>query len=513
MTITDSWLNPLSGAGGSGISVLGYREDLTEFPHDIYSFYLSSIRDDDIKDVRILWRWLQGMQREWESIYGKILNLPLLYSPDNCPEEQLEYFRHNIGITDELDYIWGELDTNGKRRLIKYFVFFLTIRSTGYGFEKIIENMTGQEVEIWDYFDFRWLLSGDDELNMEGALGREDLGFDPWLLSEAEVTFTQTLDAISIVTIGSNEYYEFTIDTLVADTLTTEPPLPDFVRMSYRPTIESYVGAIFLDGANYKVRAPANEYFGQTAAPYSVDLDDFRVGFDSDPYIFDIRVVDDGSLNHELIKALARFGRPISERIYIRYYMMIEKFVNDYAWDIISGTATHSEDDDTITLSDTSDDSSIRNNTSGASDWTDYSVSVKAMSNVASKNFEIRFYLQDSDNYLSLRVNPSTPPTIPAGTWRLGKVVSGVYSSISNGNLDWFDLGVDYFWRVVCVESGSNLIIQLMQDEILLYSGSVALPWSPSKGKIELMCEQSGEVVVTYVDVHSIPMESDFVGP
>ena len=72
MAITDAWLNPLTP--GSTISVLGYREDLEEFPHDLYSFFISSIRNADVKDVRLLWRWLYGMQLEWQHIYGKRAN-------------------------------------------------------------------------------------------------------------------------------------------------------------------------------------------------------------------------------------------------------------------------------------------------------------------------------------------------------------------------------------------------------------------------------------------------------
>jgi hypothetical protein len=510
MAITDSWLNPLSGTGNT-ISVLGFREDLTEFPHDIYSYYLSSIRDADIKNVRLLWRWLQGMQREFEHIYGMILNLPTLYSPDNCPEYILEYLRHNIGITDDLDYMWGELTTNEKRRMLKYFVFFLTIRSTGYGFEKIIENITGRESEIWDYFDFRYLLSGDSEYEMEGAIGREDLGYDPWMLSEATVPFGIVPDDVSIVTIGTNQYYEFTIDTLVTLTLETEPPVPPFVRLSYQPTRLSFVAAIFLDGGNYKARSPANEFFGQTAFPYNEDKNDFRVGFDADPYFFDIRIVDDGTINRDLMIALARFGRPISERINIRYYLMIDKFDDSYEWDEISGTSTFDNEESIVTLGDASSLSIIRNNFVGADEWTDYSLSVKAMNNTVGRYFEIRFYWQDANNYLYFRVTPSAPPSV--GFWAFGRVVAGVLSSLKSGFFSWFDIGVDYFWRIVCVQSGSNLIVQLMQDEILLDSGSYASPWVDPKGRIELVGETNGEVVVSYMDVHSIPMVSDFIGP
>jgi len=513
MTITDSWLNPLV-AGGS-ISALGYREDLEEFPHDLYSYYLSSIRDADIKDVRLLWRWLYGMQLEWERIYGKILNLPLLYSPDDCPAELLDYLRHNIGITDDLDYFWGELNENEQRRLLKYFVYFLTIRSTAYGFEKMIENMTGDEVEIITFFWFRWLLSGDEVSEMEGALGREDLGYDPWMISEASVVVGVIPDSVSVVTIGSNDYYEFGINSFIVEVLDTEPPTPYFHRITYRPTRVSLLATRFYD-SGWKVRAPANEYFGQTSAPYNDDVNDFRIGMDPDPFVFDIRIVDDGTVNHDLMQAIARFGRPMSERIYIRYYLMIEHFNDEDndQWDEISGTSVIDYDDDnTLTLADVSADSVVRNNTVDADEWTDYSLSVKAQNGDVSKYFEIRFYWQDSDNYLYLRVTPGVPPILPAGTWRIGKVVATADSALATGDLDWFDIDVDYFWRVVCVESGSNVVIQIFQDEILLSSGNYTSPWATPKGQFELVGEANGEVVVSYVDVHNVPMESDYVGP
>lgn len=166
MTIKDSWLNPAVGATAT---FLGYREDLEEFPHDLYSYFLSSIRELDIANTRLLWRWLQGAQQEFESLYGKILSLPLLLSPDYCPESYLDYLKDNIGITDDMNYLWGVLSINEKRKLIKYFVRFLLYRSTPIGITEMIESMTGKNVEIRDFFDMRWIISNevDDESGIQ----------------------------------------------------------------------------------------------------------------------------------------------------------------------------------------------------------------------------------------------------------------------------------------------------------------------------------------------------------
>ena len=60
MAIVDYWNNPLVVAP---TQVIGFRGDIEDFPHDLYSFLLSTIREADQADVALIWRWLQPMQQ------------------------------------------------------------------------------------------------------------------------------------------------------------------------------------------------------------------------------------------------------------------------------------------------------------------------------------------------------------------------------------------------------------------------------------------------------------------
>jgi phage tail-like protein len=273
MTIYDYWLNPLD-PGAPSVTVLGFREDLEEFPHEIYSFFSSSIRDMDIKDVRLLWRWLQGQQQEFESIYGKILNLPLLYSPDYCPEDYLDYLAMNVGITSpDMDYLWGELTVIEKRRLIGTFVRALQLRGTQAGISRLVQSMTGQYAELREYFDYRWLISGDGEFETETALGYEDdrtVAGDPWLLSELSMPLGVVPDEIIIVTFPSYILYLFKVTSLInAIVDPPSPPNPPNVRMTYRPTKETTTGVVVEQAGDWFVVAPYDFKFGQTSSKTS----------------------------------------------------------------------------------------------------------------------------------------------------------------------------------------------------------------------------------------------------
>ena len=520
MTIYDYWLNPLD-VTVPAITVLGYREDLEEFPHELYSFFLSSIRDADIKDVRLLWRWLRGMQQEWESIYGKILNLPLLYSPSYCPEAYLDYLAMNVGITSpDLDYLWGELTTNDKRKLISIFVQSLIRRGTDDGITRLIQTMTGQYAEVSEYFDFRWIISGDTEYNMESALGYENdivVAGDTWLLSEDTMPVGVVPDEITILPVDNDIVYVFKVTTLINNIVDPPiPPNPPLVRMIYRPIGVSVIGVIIPVGSDWFVCAPRSYTFEQTVEPYSDRLSDFRISLENDAYIFDIRVMDDVSVNRDMVTALAKFSRPISERIYIRYFLLIDHFtdIDLDNWTDEGGGVSLDVDIDEVTLSDPVDESIMRSDVSNDDTWTNYSFGIRVRAEVAERTLYMRFFWQDANNYMELGFYPATEPHVPVGQWELTKVVAGVPVIVTVGNLEQFDLDVNYFFRIVAFLSNGDLILRGYQDENLLFDGPISpSPWALPQGKVEIACQAGGSYVVCDVEVHSYPMEENYIGP
>ena len=149
------------------------------------------------------------------------MNLPLLYSPLYCPEEYLDYLAMQVGIVSpDLDYLWGELTIVEKRRLIAIFVRSVMTRGTDTGIVSLIQSMTGQYTEVREYFDFRWLISGDETYGQETALGYEDdisVAGDPWLLSEDSMPLGILPDEVVPSSFpGVGTAYVFKINSLIS---------------------------------------------------------------------------------------------------------------------------------------------------------------------------------------------------------------------------------------------------------------------------------------------------------
>jgi hypothetical protein len=512
MAITDAWDNPITS---TPVAVIGYRGDIDVFPHDLYTYLLTTIREADQNSIGLLYRWLRPMQQLWENQYTNILSLPNLYSPEHCPAEYLEFLGKNYGLTDDISYLWSGLSETDHRKLIRYFVRFLLFRSTFFGMTEFVETMTGLPADIVTYFDFRWILSGDTAPQIESALGREDDGYDIYLLSEQGLPVGMEPDLVEWVTLYGYSRYRIRVNSLVAEV--TERPLPTWVLVKYLPSGESVFGWLHQSGSDWQVLLPPAEVFGQLAASPSEDETAFRVSFEPDELVFDVLVSDDGTLDRNMMRGIARLSRPQSERIYLRYYLFIDKFKDIYRWEEVSGTATLGTNE--VTLSDGSAESALRINIDGVDEWADYCVTAQFSAGVVEQYVYIRLQRRSAGNYYELRLYPADPPNIPAGTWEFFQVISSTPTSLDSGNLDHFDLDVDYVWRITSFVSarpgGDVQIIRLYQDENLLATiEDDPAPWAgDAKGAVEIAVAATGSITVKKLLVNSVPMESDFVGP
>lgn len=508
MPIVDFWNNPIAPAT---LQLVGYRGGGQEFPHDLYSFLLSSLREADQKETALLWRFLQPMQTAWESIYSSSFAVLNLLSAEDCPSEYLDHLRKMVGILDDLAYLWRELTESEQRRLIQYFTRFCRYRGTDLGFIEMLQTMTGQNVVLRDYFYYRWIVSGDYRSQRETALSEDLEGHDPWAISEADVIVGLYPDSVSLIPYGAEYGYRFVVNSLVART--PNPPVGEFVIVRYASKNVWTKSPLKWDGADYFLELPVGYYFGQTveSLPQSVYM--FLVGAEPDPYVSDILIEQGGTLTRQAIKGLVRFSRPMSERIYIRYYLIIEGFPNLDRWSLVSGLAIAVEGE--VTLGDTTATLLICSK-DGADAWENYCAGWRAQSTIVSKAMDLVFMRQSATDYYYVRVVPNPPPTLPAGSWELHQVVSSVDTTLFSGDLDQFDLEVDYYWRVECFVSpwpgGDVQLIRFYQDEVEVFDVvDNPAPWGGAVGTVGIGVEADGEVIVSRVEVHPLPMESDLV--
>lgn len=511
MAFVDAWNNTISDSS----TLIGYRGDVEEFPHELYSFLLSSIRNADLNDVALLWRFLKGMQDTWEVQYAKILSLPTLFSPEECAEKYLEYLRKQVGILDDLAYLWGTLSVIEKRKLIKYFVRFLSFRSTGFGLREILETMAGRRIFYFGYFFFRWIISGDLDTETETALGRDDEGFDPWLLGEHSMPVGIRPDSVAY-TAPPDSYYVFEVTTLVNEL--EEPYFPSQVLVTCIPTATTRFGTLSFDdtppGYWYVTFLPG-ELFGQTVTEPTDDINDFRVGFDLDTYTSDILIVDNGDLNRDMIVGLVKFSRAISERLYIRYYYLLETFETGDFWST-TGSVVFQNNTAIITNAGTLTLNSLEYGDPYT--WQNYCMTIK-MKQSTNIGTTIRFMTANPGDYYNVYIVSNPIPNIPAGLLYFQRKIGGSNTTLlSNIPLDHVDPDVYYTWRIECFTSerpgGDVQVTRFYQDENLLFEYvDNPVPWTTAQGTIGLITAGGAVVTVSRVTVNPLPTEFDYIGP
>lgn len=134
-----------------------------------------------------------------------------------------------------------------------------------------------------------------------------------------------------------------------------------------------------------------------------------------DEFFTDVRVVDDGTLNHTLVKRILNLMRPVSERLRVIYTRVFEDFKFGKG-DLITVVPGSLIQDKTLRMPAGSVEVF---DATGSADFRDIVLQVKAK--VESGNlFRIRFMVQNSLNYYDFSVD------VVAQTATLRKVVAGV---------------------------------------------------------------------------------------
>ena len=189
MSITDIANNPIDP---SSVSFYGFRVTAApEFPHDIYSFLIRSVRQTDKDDGNeLVLRWLASAQSEFEDTYERILGVQNLLDPELAPEEALPYLKWIVGFTAKLDYVTGGLSSQELRRLIAIGVRMWKFKGTEKGMAETLQAVTARPVRILNWFFFRIIVD-------EVELGREELDVDAWLLDQPGMSPSILPDAVT----------------------------------------------------------------------------------------------------------------------------------------------------------------------------------------------------------------------------------------------------------------------------------------------------------------------------
>jgi len=525
MPIIDLWGNPTT------ITILtaaGYTPPTTfSTQHRLFPMVLSTIRETDIEDVGLVYRWLMAMDAQWIDIDARIRSVPNLRSPDECPNDYLTYLRKDIGILDDLAYLWDVLSVVEQRKLIKNFVLLCQFRGSPYGLLTIMEAVTGNPTMIFDYFDYRWICSGDGVDEDETALGYEIEPGDPWLLTEEHMPSGFRAEDVQYATFvsGAATHGNYKFKITAEMTSLDNPPIPEMVYVKYPPNGSTVLAKVWTDGVDYYAVAPMDYTFGLELTNLSTEIGDFLLFCEIDQYVSDIYIEDTlETVNRDAVVALAKFCRPQSERFYIRYFSMIENFDNLERWDGIAASGVIANEIVTVTATGVFPNDGfffVDMPTFGHPEDAWGAVELKIKMRIPDASYEQwigPFLSLDVLGHtvcfqVSVRSKTSSLVKTPNADWQIvDQIVGGGSVFIDGGTIDTYDTDVFYTIRMYSYNSGGVRYLSVYRDEEVI-ADRVMVGAANKIGTVGIFAQAGNTVDIQGpMTVHPIPLVYDYVG-
>lgn len=473
---------------------------------DMYNFLIEPIRNADIKEGNLLVkRYLEGPQRAWDTIVDRINALPNLWSVTDIEDAYLPYLKNIVGWTKELDYITDRLDSLALRRLIAASGLIWKKKGPEDTLIDVLRIATGARARIWNWFDFRWVID-------ETGLGEEHEGTDPWII---DLPSTETENFVdSGILSSSTDGRTITIPSGVFST--SIKPGDIFIltggiyggeegtvqkRVSSSEIILHYPGigaGISWVGASWKIVS--------------------RELVADDPYRMNLRIVDNGLIDKQLVVDLVRLLRPANERVDITYLDFLDRFNvpdDNVQWNPLNtGNITVAEG--RLALLDDSVAEKTFAIVENSSSWTEYatSVKIKGESLASGAEWGALFYYVDDDNHYKLLIDTYDQ------TLRVVRVTSGGETELDLradevGLQTSLDLGaleigiypnIYYTFRIQVVREGGNNRVQIFLDGSELVNAIDTT--SLTAGSIGVLHEADAVVECAEIEMFQIPSDT-----
>lgn len=253
---------------------------------------------------------------------------------------------------------------------------------------------------------------------------------------------------------------------------------------------------------------------------YSVDLETITLPAtryveyqreELDEFQIDVRVVDDGTLDRLQLKRIINLMRPVGERMNINYIDFYDAFESGKGkLETISGNS-YVEVTDYITYLKLQPDSLEHINVTGCKDWTNYIAQFRA-DIYSGKEFEIRWLVQDENNYYAFRVNAETKLAT------LDACVAGVRSSISAPVVIDIEIAKPslyysfYIFTVSCYrdQENGNTTIRAFLDSNKLFEVD---DHNFKKGTLGLYCPVGSVCWCSEIEMFQHPLDRERINP
>lgn len=471
--------------------------ELSAFPFDSYRFIIQSIRDRELlQSNELIRRLFEGVNEVWCVLNKRIEALETLFEPQNAEARFLDLIRHIVGFGADLDFVVQELSEDGLRRLIRFAFGLWKFKGTDIAIRSAVQITTGFRFRIRNFFDLRMVVD-------ETVIAEDLENLDPNVLSfQTQQTFRQGIDGV-VVGGFTNRFSSASV--------TFDQPGDDFafvVITDPASTNRGFFEIAFIrdDGVAVILNA-----FPGTIPETALE---FFIAFQNDEFITELRVVDPGpaatypagqtAVNRTLLTDLLDLVRISSERIDVVYIAFLDEFTVDAdldQWVLTAGTAPTVANGVASFVS----KGQIRTDFVADTTWDEVVVKVKAAFTGASGAFRIDFCATDEENNFFVETD------IGAKTVLLGRRVATVDTTLDGPvSVSFIKVGVFDTWSVEAVDGASAKEIRVTLSGVEVLSASDS---SFDTGRVILETDASAMVDVSSVEVISLPLDIDRVGP
>lgn len=225
-----------------------------------------------------------------------------------------------------------------------------------------------------------------------------------------------------------------------------------------------------------------------------------------DHYLSNIRIVDDGTLDHDLVEGLVRLMRAASERVEISYIDFLDQFKVDddnSQWLHNELSAPPPVLDAYMDMADAGDEH-VTANVLGSADWEHY-VATWRIRGTDAAEFGALFYWTDEDNYYSAALD------IAGNNVTLRKVVAGAPTLVTSFSFASFGVlqeNTYYAIRVLVAPEGGGNRIKVYVDNQLCIDTTDA---SHTKGTIGVHHLAGATARLSEVEMFMIPLETELI--
>jgi phage tail-like protein len=225
----------------------------------------------------------------------------------------------------------------------------------------------------------------------------------------------------------------------------------------------------------------------------------------ADVNTYNVRIVDDGSLDRALVRNLVKVTRPLGERVDISYLRFADFFTatgDKTQWVDIEGTSV--VENGLLRLVNTGIVERSVVSVDGALDWTNYVATLRVRGSVMPT---VVFYHTGDDDYYELRFFVAT------NVISLRSIVAGVPTALASFDLDTIgeEIPADTFFsvRVEAIPEGASTRIRVYFDA----SGALVnvLDSDHAEGTIGVRHLAGDTIEMDGVELFLNPMEADFI--